>query len=324
MSQNTEDPALSISVVIPLYNKEAHIARAIDSVLKQSLPCTEILVVDDGSTDGSARAAAEYGDAVKLIAQRNLGVSAARNVGISAATSEYVAFLDADDYWAVDHLETLSQLVVRYPHAKLYSTALYIYRDGKFLRPRSRYAPNEHEIVSNFFREYGMCLCLVHSSSVLVKREHLVRIGGFPVGVRRGEDIITWVRLALDGNLAHIERPTVVHDQSADNRSIAIRERQPPGALAYLGNLLKEASLTVEERKSIGFFYDRFALFFAAGFRLNGDSAAARQLVRLGIAHKRPVAALMTCFVICTPQMVLSIVRRLREGLSKSTGPVKM
>ncbi|HOM77565.1 MAG TPA: glycosyltransferase family A protein, partial [Anaerohalosphaeraceae bacterium] len=89
----------SISVVIPAYNCQAYIRRAIDSVLGQSRPADEIIVVDDGSTDGTAEAVRTYGAKVILIQQENAGVSAARNAGIRAASGDWIAFLDADDEW---------------------------------------------------------------------------------------------------------------------------------------------------------------------------------------------------------------------------------
>ena len=92
------------SVVIPAFNAAATLARAIESVRAQSWPAHEIIVVDDGSTDASAAVAAKFGDAVCLIRQPNSGVSVARNAGAAAATGDWLAFLDADDWYAPDRL----------------------------------------------------------------------------------------------------------------------------------------------------------------------------------------------------------------------------
>lgn len=86
-----------VSVVVPVYNGERYLREAVESLLGQTIPATEIIIVDDGSTDGSASIAETYGAPVTVIRQRNAGVAAARNAGIAAATQEYIAFLDHDD-----------------------------------------------------------------------------------------------------------------------------------------------------------------------------------------------------------------------------------
>jgi glycosyltransferase involved in cell wall biosynthesis len=95
----------TISVIIPTYNYDRFLREAIDSVLAQTYPAQEIIVVDDGSTDDTPRILAEYGDRIRVIRQDNLGVSAARNTGIAAARGEWVAFLDSDDVWRPRKLE---------------------------------------------------------------------------------------------------------------------------------------------------------------------------------------------------------------------------
>ncbi|MCK4960446.1 MAG: glycosyltransferase family 2 protein, partial [Planctomycetes bacterium] len=93
------DESYSVSVVIAAYNAEKYIQRAIDSVLAQSLPADEIIVVDDGSTDNTGDAVKHYGSKVRYIYQENAGPASARNTAIEAATGTWIAFLDADDEW---------------------------------------------------------------------------------------------------------------------------------------------------------------------------------------------------------------------------------
>lgn len=96
-----------VSIIMPCYNGEEFLAEAIGSVLGQTFQDFELIVVDDGSTDGSAGILAGYGDRVRVIRQANGGVSAARNVGIEAAHGEFIAFLDSDDYWEPEFLDEM-------------------------------------------------------------------------------------------------------------------------------------------------------------------------------------------------------------------------
>src|SRR5664279_2509728 len=118
---NRDSRATSISVVIPLYNKQTTICRALDGILAQDERPDEIIVVDDGSEDeGPELVEARYSRDVSLIRQTNQGVSAARNRGAWAATSQYVAFLDADDYWRPKVLGKFRELIGRWSHCVLY------------------------------------------------------------------------------------------------------------------------------------------------------------------------------------------------------------
>ena len=113
-----------ISVVIPLYNKAPYIARALNSVLAQERLPEEIIVVDDGSTDGGGDLVKQFKDPlIRLIRQENQGVSAARNRGISLAKGELIAFLDADDTWQPGFLKVISEMRELYPQAGIYGTA---------------------------------------------------------------------------------------------------------------------------------------------------------------------------------------------------------
>ena len=121
-----------ISVVVPLYNKEKSVRTTLESIRAQSYKEWECIVVDDGSTDKSREVAEQFkieDFRFKILSQENAGVSAARNAGIIAAKGEYIAFLDADDIWAPNYLETLAALINDFPDAGLYSLG-YVEIDG--------------------------------------------------------------------------------------------------------------------------------------------------------------------------------------------------
>lgn len=124
---------ISFSIIIPLYNKAPYIERAINSVLNQSLQNFEIIVVNDGSSDGGEKIVTTIVDErLKLVSQKNAGVSAARNKGAKAAKYPYIAFLDGDDTWEKDFLLEMKNLILEYPDAGMYgSNNYFIYPGGK-------------------------------------------------------------------------------------------------------------------------------------------------------------------------------------------------
>src|SRR5712691_2909381 len=118
-----EQPKPAISVVIPLYNKAAYIERTLDSIRRQTWTDFEVVVVNDGSTDGSGAMAANFGDPrFRVVTQRNAGEGAARNRGIAESQADLIAFLDADDCWETSFLEAIAGLSARYPDAGILAT----------------------------------------------------------------------------------------------------------------------------------------------------------------------------------------------------------
>ena len=111
---------MKFSVIIPVYNKERYIRKTIQSVLKQTFRDYEIIVVDDGSKDDSFKIVKSMQeDSIVLVQQENSGVAAARNTGIESARGEYIAFLDADDYWHPNYLEVIDDLITRFPQSDI-------------------------------------------------------------------------------------------------------------------------------------------------------------------------------------------------------------
>jgi len=195
-----------ISVVIPLYNKEKYIKRAIESVLNQTFQKFEIIVVNDGSTDKSAEIVQNIKDPrIRLVNQKNAGVSAARNKGIQEAKYEYISFLDADDFWEKNFLETLWNLKNKYPKCGVFATSYkFLYSDGTVGFPIIKGLKENFEgIIDDYFKIALQSDPLIWTSAVMVKKYCLKKIGGFPVGIRAGEDLLTWARLAVNCKIAY-------------------------------------------------------------------------------------------------------------------------
>ena len=189
-----------ISVIIPLYNKETGIATALRSVLAQTYQDFEIVVVDDGSTDGSVVVVESFDDPrIHLIRQQNAGVSVARNRGIAEAKGEYVAFLDADDEWMPEFLEEIRTLQQKYPECKAQATNYVFNSNGKKSPTILRKIPfqGERGILSNYFEVASCSHPPIWTSAICIERKLLQEIGGFPIGIKSGEDLLTWARIAV-------------------------------------------------------------------------------------------------------------------------------
>lgn len=212
------------SVVIPLYNKKNHIARCVESVLHQTLAEFEVIVVNDGSTDGSLNELRSISDArLKVISQNNQGVSVARNTGMKAARFRYIAFLDADDVWAPSHLKTLDEMVQKYPDLLFYSTSYTRILGGIE-------EPINHKL-DMLASEDGVCLVrdmfrvLLHydniawTSVLMVNAAKLPENISYRAGMRMGEDLDFLLRASIDGQLCFSTKITAVYDHDAENRA---------------------------------------------------------------------------------------------------------
>lgn len=187
---------MNISVIIPAWNAERHIGRAIGSVLAQSRPAEEIIVVDDGSTDGTAQAVRAFGKAVRLIEQPNAGVSVARNTGIAAATGNWIAFLDADDEWMPDKLRFQADCHNQFSQLKWSFTRL------EWAHPqweKHRLAHPDRTEACRVFEDYLAAYCegyFISTIAVMIHRSVFDEVGVFEPGMKRAQDNDLWFRIA--------------------------------------------------------------------------------------------------------------------------------
>lgn len=220
----TTEESERISVVMPLYNKAAEVERSLRSVIEQSLAPGEIIVVDDGSTDGSRaiveRLIAEHPEAgIRLITQPNSGVSAARNRGIDEATGDYIALLDADDVWRSGYIAEICRLQTYYPDADAFSTAFDII-DGN---ERIAAPTPEIEGYINIAEEALKRRYPIIPSTATLRRTAILEAGGFPEGMRIGEDQWLWARMMMRGaKFCFSPMSLVTYSRSATNRSATI------------------------------------------------------------------------------------------------------
>ncbi|NQU05454.1 MAG: glycosyltransferase [Calditrichaeota bacterium] len=213
-----------VSVVIPLYNKQHHIARAIKSVLGQTYQDFELIVVDDGSTDGSAEVVKTFNDPrIRLIHREHInswGGHAARNRGIAEAHADLIAFLDADDEWMPEHLITIKQLSEKFPECGAYATGVtYHNEDGSEFVSKYYGIPEApwEGIVPNYF-QLALWTSPVCSSTVAIWKSTFDQVGVFPVGEHHGGDLDMWCRIVLKYRFALRTYLGAVSYRDADNR----------------------------------------------------------------------------------------------------------
>lgn len=207
------------SVVIPLYNKEKSIKSTLESVLNQSFPEFEILVVNDGSNDNSKDVVLSLSDSrIRLINKENGGVSSARNTGIENANYEWIAFLDGDDLYHENFLENIHYLINSYPQAEVYFTG-FAQINSKTTYKSVHSFPGEGYI-DNYFKAVNLIgKTIISSSSVVIKKSRLKSVNGFNTKLTRGEDLDLWERLSKSSKMAYTEKVLAFYRLDAENRS---------------------------------------------------------------------------------------------------------
>ncbi|MGB0867560.1 MAG: glycosyltransferase family 2 protein [Granulosicoccaceae bacterium] len=193
--------ASNISVVIPSFNRWYCLPRALDSVLAQTLPPAEIIVVDDGSDDGTSQNIAQQYPNVRLLQQTNAGVSAARNLGIRAATGNWIALLDSDDEWHPDKLNQQQNALQHSGEARLVHCDEIWIRNGVRVNPKNR-----HRKTGGWIFEYCLPLCAISPSAAMIKTEVFDDIGLFDESLPACEDYDFWLRLTHREPVLYVEK----------------------------------------------------------------------------------------------------------------------
>ena len=272
---------MKFSVIIPLYNKAPYVRKALESVFAQTYADYELIIIDDGSTDDSCAIADEFvreamgnglwaideenevkgyrlevqGDEnsgaetnaykllpinYKLIRQANSGVSAARNNGVAASSGDYVAFLDADDWWEPTYLEQMAKLIEDYPDAGLYASNYIYYKPGKTRVAVSNIETGYFNYPKAYYESNAMP---IWTGAALIPREVLKETGGFPLGIKLGEDFLLWAKIAMHYPVAFINEALAWYNNDVPATLRATRNLHAPehNMLFNLGRLGDEA-----------------------------------------------------------------------------------
>ncbi|WP_088307275.1 glycosyltransferase family A protein [Novosphingobium sp. B 225] len=270
---------LDFTVVIPLHNKREHVAATLASVLAQTLPPREVLVIDNNSTDGGPDLVRQLDSPlIRLLSEPEPGPGPARNRGIAEARHPWIAFLDADDLWTEGHLAALTRTVAEFPQAPLVATGFQTFTGTP---PRlSPVGPAPGRLIDYY---HAAEADLIWTSAVAARREGLIASGGFaafPVG----EDTDLWIRLALTGPFAVNPAVTALYRRDnggiMDREQAALQRRSPPPSpvFATIDTLLADPRHAARHA-ALAAYGDGLRRRFARQLIYNAHPRAARALL---------------------------------------------
>lgn len=261
---------MNFSVVIPLYNKAPYIEKAIQSVLAQTHKEFELIIVDDGSTDNSFEIIQKYkSDKIHIIAQENQGVSSTRNNGVKVAKFDYIAFLDADDWWAPTFLENLKMLIEEFPKAGIYGSSYYKVKDGRQIPANIGVDNSFNRGLINYYQVYAKTLWMpLTSISVVIPKKVYQEVGGFNPQLKLGEDFDLWVRIAQKYPVAYVNKLLAYYNQDVDmsNRAIGQKLYTPQEHMLFTdyGDMM--------DNIHFNFLYQRLALYGLLPYYINNKN----------------------------------------------------
>lgn len=185
------------SVIIPLYNKEKFVENTLKSILNQSFMDFEVIIVNDGSTDASEEKVKQFSDdRIRYFSKENEGVSTARNYGIDQAKSEYITFIDADDFWYPNFLQEMFQNINRFPNQKIFSGAIEVETIAKTLKAQYSIEKTSDSEIVNYF-DASIKTTVICTSCAVFHKSIFDEIGKFDSNLKSGQDTDLWIRMGL-------------------------------------------------------------------------------------------------------------------------------
>ncbi len=271
-----------VSVIIPTYNRAWTLRAAIDSVLVQDYEDTELIVVDDGSTDDTPALLSAYGKQIHVIRQENQGVSAARNRGIRAACGDLIALLDSDDRWLPGKLATQVAFFTGHPDAQICQTQEIWIRNGVRVNPGKR-----HRKPSGMIFSPSLALCLVSPSAVMIRRRLLREVGLFDESLPACEDYDLWLRIARKHAIFLIDRPLIEKHGGHGDQLSRMPELDRFRIQSIVG-LLNEGGLSAQQKRDARTMLSTKCAIYAKGCRKRGRMTEAARYERIA---RRPEEA---------------------------------
>ncbi len=300
-----------ISVVIPLYNKAQYVQRAVESALAQGDAILEVIVVDDGSTDDSAAQVEALNHVkIRLVKKPNGGVSSARNRGINDARGDFVAFLDADDFYMPGFAAEILYLIEHFPDAGVYATGFN--SRGSDGRMHANYLPrsidaNKAQVIRQPFKAWSRVV-FFHIGSVCVRRDiFFQRNIFFPLGENIGEDTDVIFRLIETGEIAFSPKPLMTYSLEVKN---SLYSNKPDYVLPCYTRLAERARSSGYPHRLRAGAYRVVSVSYLNATRIllgKGRRAAAARLLFSARLSPHPSYWLRTLIRLCLPNGLLKI-----------------
>lgn len=302
---------LYFSIIIPLYNKESYIEDTLKSVLHQSYTNYEIIIVNDGSTDESAAKVLGFKDSrIRFYSIKNQGVSVARNFGIEKSKGELIAFLDADDLWTVEHLETLKTLIQNFPNSGIYASRYQlVYNNRKISIPQFKgISANFCGIVPDYFNA-SLNHPIATSSSIAIPKYIFEKIGYFKSTISSGQDVDMWIRIASKYPVAISNKITASYLHYIENSL----SKTP-----ILEKKLKDFNDYKFEEKSnprLKKYLDLYRIEYALQYKIAGDHKKSKELFKSVLKENIPFK---TKIIYYLPSCILVILLKFKKLLRKN------
>ena len=251
-----------ISVIIPTYNRKKLLQRAIDSVLAQIYQPVELIVVDDGSTDGTFEYVVTHYPAVRLLRQENLGVSSARNLAIKQANGPWLAFLDSDDAWHPEKIAKQVAYLREHPNNRVCHTDERWYRHGVRVNPMQKHQKSG----GNLFKR-ALERCIISPSSILLHQSVLEKVGLFDETLPACEDYDLWLRICAHFEVLYVNEPLTIKYAGHNDQLSKKYWGMDRFRLHAIDKLLKTNALVDEDRSAAMAMFKHKASIYLIGAR---------------------------------------------------------
>lgn len=275
---------LKISIVIPLYNKKSHIKQTLNSALNQTYESFEIIIVDDGSTDNSLDEINNIQDKrIKIIKQKNSGVSSARNTGIREAKGQFIAFLDADDIWEENYLEEINNLIIKYNECDIFVSAYkIILPNGRINYSETFDTELDNGLIESYWETLKYKYEFVWTSAMVVRKSTLNEVSGFNEDEIVGEDLDLISRIAqINKRVAYSSKVCVEYNRTSENNARnRIKVAYPKAYINLLENEMNNSKRTITEISAITSKYNKKMIAYIFTLILNGNRKKARNIIQ--------------------------------------------